>query len=68
MSGCLNWNYDETIHFYNLRREDIQDKLPNHAHEKIAKLKKEFPDQIEVITQNVDNLLERAGYCKYILR
>jgi len=61
MSGCLNWNYDETIHFYNLRREDIQDKLPNYAHEKIAKLKKEFPDKIEVITQNVDNLLERAG-------
>jgi len=60
-SGCLSWNYEETIHFYNLRRQDIQDKIPNHAHEKITQLKKEFPNHIEVITQNVDNLLERAG-------
>jgi len=64
--GCLDWNYDETINFYNLRRNDIQDKHPNYAHEKISKLKKEFPDKIEVITQNVDNLLERAG-CQDIL-
>jgi len=66
MSGCLEWNYDETINFYNLRRQDIQDKKPNYAHEKIAKLKKEFPNKIEIITQNVDNLLERAG-CSDIL-
>ncbi len=65
-SGCLEWNYDETINFYNLRRQDIKDKQPNHAHEKISKLKKEFPEQIEIITQNVDNLLERAG-CSDIL-
>lgn len=64
--GCLDWNYDETVHFYNLRRNDIQDKQPNHAHEKIAKLKKEFPDTIEIVTQNIDNLLERAG-CSDIL-
>lgn len=64
--GCLDWNYDETVHFYNLRRNDIQDKQPNYAHEKIAKLKKEFPDTIEIVTQNIDNLLERAG-CSDIL-
>lgn len=64
--GCLDWNYDETVNFYNLRRSDIQDKQPNYAHEKISKLKKEFPNNIEVITQNVDNLLERAG-CSDIL-
>lgn len=63
---CLDWNYDETIEFYNKRREDIQDKEPNYAHETIARLKKEFPNNIEVITQNVDNLLERAG-CSDIL-
>lgn len=65
-AGCLDWNYEETIHFYNLRRQDIQDKYPNYAHEKISQLKKEFPDKIEIITQNVDNLLERAG-CQDIL-
>ena len=64
--GCLEWNYDETIDFYNQRRQDIQDKEPNYAHETITKLKKEFPDKIEIITQNVDNLLERAG-CSDIL-
>lgn len=59
-SGCLDWNYDETIHFYNLRRSDIADKMPNHAHKTIAKLKNKYPDKIEVITQNVDDLLEKA--------
>ncbi|MEA1914920.1 MAG: Sir2 family NAD-dependent protein deacetylase [Campylobacterota bacterium] len=60
MAGCLDWNYDETIHFYNLRRTDISDKTPNHAHEVIAQLKTQYPNQIEVITQNVDDLLEKA--------
>lgn len=60
-AGCLDWNYDETIHFYNLRRNDIQDKLPNNAHKTISNLKSKYPNNIEVITQNVDDLLERAG-------
>ncbi len=60
-AGCLDWNYDETVYFYNLRRTDISDKFPNHAHKVIAKLKQQYPDKIEVITQNVDNLLEKAG-------
>lgn len=65
-AGCLDWNYDETIHFYNLRRTDIKDKEPNNAHKTIAELKKKYPNNIEVITQNVDDLLERAG-CEDIL-
>ncbi len=65
-AGCLDWNYHDTIDFYNQRRQDIQDKIPNHAHEKLSQLKKEFPEKIEIITQNVDNLLERAG-CSDIL-
>ena len=60
-AGCLDWNYDETIHFYNLRREDIKDKKPNNAHNVIAELKSKYSNDIEVITQNVDDLLERAG-------
>ncbi len=65
-AGCLDWNYDETIHFYNMRREDIKDKEPNNAHKTIAELKRKYPNNIELITQNVDDLLERAG-CEDIL-
>eukprot|EP01029_Cantina_marsupialis_P008155 TRINITY_DN194109_c0_g1_i1.p1 TRINITY_DN194109_c0_g1~~TRINITY_DN194109_c0_g1_i1.p1 ORF type:complete len:234 (-),score=22.98 TRINITY_DN194109_c0_g1_i1:111-812(-) len=64
--GCLEWNYDNTIEFYNKRRENIKDKFPNNAHKMIAKIKEKYPNNIEVITQNVDDLLERAN-CKDIL-
>ncbi|MGE4473085.1 MAG: NAD-dependent deacetylase [Sulfuricurvum sp.] len=47
--------------FYDARRRDLRDKLPNAAHEMIARLKQRYPDQIEVLTQNVDDLFERAG-------
>ena len=59
-AGCLDWNYDATINFYNQRRLDIEDKEPNEAHYMIARLKEKYPNLIEVITQNVDDLLERA--------
>jgi len=66
IAGCLNWNYDETIQFYNLRRKDVEDKKPNKAHLKIAEIKNKYPDLIDVVTQNVDDLLEKAG-CKDVL-
>lgn len=66
MEGCLEWNYDATIGFYNKRREDIKDKHPNAAHKMIATIKEKYPNDVEVITQNVDDLLERAG-CQDIL-
>jgi len=65
-AGCLDWNYESTINFYNLRREDIKDRVPNNAHKMIAKLKNKYPNKIEVITQNVDDLLEKAN-CKDVL-
>ncbi len=65
-AGCLDWNYDNTINFYNQRRKDIEDKLPNNAHKMIARLKNKYPDKIEVITQNVDDLLEKAN-CKDVI-
>ena len=64
--GCLDWNYEATVNFYNLRREDIKDKVPNNAHKMIAKLKDKYPNKIEVITQNIDDLLEKAN-CKDVL-
>jgi len=47
--------------FYDARRADLRDKLPNAAHEMVARLKRRHPEQIEVLTQNVDDMFERAG-------
>jgi len=50
----------KVLDFYDMRRRDISDKVPNAAHFMIAELKKHFPENIAVLTQNVDDLLERA--------
>lgn len=47
------------IDFYNARRKELQHVKPNRGHELIAELEKDF--DVTVITQNVDNLHERAG-------
>lgn len=65
-AGCLDWNYDATINFYNQRRKDIEDKLPNNAHKMCARLKEKYPNKVELITQNVDDLLEKAN-CNDVL-
>ena len=65
-AGCLEWNYDETVEFYDKRRADIKDKLPNHAHLKIKELQDKYPNEIKIITQNVDDMFEKAG-CKDVL-
>lgn len=49
--------------FYNQRRFQLtQDNIvPNPAHEALVKLEKEFDGSVLIITQNVDDLHERAG-------
>ena len=47
------------IEFYNKRRKELLGVEPNAAHRAIAELEKYF--DVEVVTQNVDNLHERAG-------
>lgn len=47
------------IEFYNKRRKELFEKSPNAGHYAIAELEKWF--DVEVVTQNVDNLHERAG-------
>lgn len=47
------------IEFYNKRRRELFEKEPNAGHYAIAGLERHF--DVEVITQNVDNLHERAG-------
>ena len=47
--------------FYNMRRERIRDAEPNAAHHALARLQKEYPRKVTLVTQNVDDLHERAG-------
>lgn len=47
------------VRFYNERRREMLEKEPNAGHRAIAELEKWF--DVEVVTQNVDNLHERAG-------
>lgn len=47
------------INFYNERRRQLLDVKPNQGHELLAELEKYF--NVTVITQNIDNLHERAG-------
>ncbi len=50
-------------HFYNARRRQLlsPDIRPNAAHSALARLEHEFPGKVLIVTQNVDNLHERAG-------
>jgi len=47
--------------FYNARRHDLESKEPNHAHEVLAKLEKAYRGRVMHLTQNIDNLMEKAG-------
>lgn len=52
------------LDFYNARRRQLKDVRPNPAHYAIASLEDEY--EVTVVTQNVDNLHERAGSTKVI--
>ncbi len=49
------------LRFYDMRRAAIQAKVPNAAHYVLARLEQEWPGKVLIITQNVDDLHERAG-------
>lgn len=55
------WHRDpaRVLEFYNQRRRAARDVQPNVAHEILVALEKDF--DVTVITQNVDDLHERAG-------
>lgn len=52
-------NPELVINFYNDRRKQLLEVKPNRGHELLAELEKNF--HVTIITQNVDNLHERAG-------
>ena len=60
-AGCLDTNGEATRTFYDARRADIEDKKPNYAHQLIVELKQKYPNDIAILTQNVDDLFEKAG-------
>ncbi len=52
---------DLVLRFYDMRRAAIQEKQPNAAHDALARLDLEWPGELLIVTQNVDDLHERAG-------
>ena len=56
---ALARNRPLVIEFYNKRRKELFSTQPNPAHYAIAELEKHF--DVQVVTQNVDDLHERAG-------
>ena len=49
------------LRFYDMRRAAIQTKQPNAAHSALARLDAEWSGNMLIVTQNVDDLHERAG-------
>lgn len=47
--------------FYNARREQAAAARPNAAHQALSRFQQQHPGQVVIVTQNVDNLHEKAG-------
>lgn len=60
------WKKDPALvlNFYNLRRKQVLEAKPNAAHIALAELQLRY--DVQVITQNIDNLHERAGSKKVL--
>ena len=52
------------LDFYNARRKNLLEVQPNHAHFVLSELEKRY--DVTIVTQNVDNLHERAGSNKVL--
>lgn len=57
-------NKELVLEFYNLRRQQLKEVEPNDAHKYLVKLEDKY--EVVIVTQNVDNLHERAGSKKII--
>src|SRR5438105_3250799 len=60
------WRRDPqlVLDFYNIRRRNVAEAEPNAAHVGLAELEKDF--DVHIITQNIDDLHERAGSTKVL--
>jgi NAD-dependent deacetylase len=52
-------DYKMVLEFYNMRRKNVIEAEPNNAHKDLAELENKFA--VHIITQNIDDLHERAG-------
>jgi NAD-dependent deacetylase len=57
-------NMELVCRFYNERRKQLIEAMPNRGHTELVELEDYF--DVEIITQNVDNLHERAGSTKVL--
>lgn len=66
VASIQGWHKDrkKMLDFYNLRRMQLADIRPNPAHRAIAALEDNY--DVTVVTQNVDNLHEKAGSTRII--
>lgn len=55
-------NPELVLDFYNMRRSNVKEAQPNAAHTGLASLEEHF--DVSIITQNIDDLHERAGSSK----
>ncbi|MDD4637947.1 MAG: NAD-dependent deacylase [Bacteroidales bacterium] len=58
-ADAIRYNREEVIRFYNIRRKELLSVEPNPAHVAIHNLEAYF--EVQVVTQNIDDLHERAG-------
>ncbi|WP_276134131.1 SIR2 family NAD-dependent protein deacylase [Polluticoccus soli] len=60
------WRRDPqlVLDFYNMRRANVRDAQPNAAHRVLAELEEHF--DVHIVTQNIDDLHERAGSTKVL--
>lgn len=57
-------NPELVLEFYNQRRRQLLDVVPNQGHFALAELEKYY--EVDIVTQNVDDLHERAGSTKVL--
>ena len=54
-------NPDLVQRFYDERRKNVMEAQPNAAHEALGRLEGEWPGDLLIVTQNIDDLHERGG-------
>ncbi len=66
VASPIAWASDPgmVLEFYNMRRKQLFEVKPNAAHYALAKLEEKY--EVQIITQNVDDLHERAGSSKVL--
>lgn len=57
---------ERLLRFYDMRRGTLEGKQPNAAHHALGRLDAEWPGELLIVTQNVDDLHERGGAARLL--